>query len=475
MDSIYDIMSRASALRRETQADSITPEDVGGIQYDTLAYLAEMERSLDGLGIRKVYATKDAMEVDTAPVGHNGKPLRLGQLVVVYDPATPQAEGMGAVYAWQNPGWVPVGSIGDVLSQLATEVAERKAADEALRRMLAPELRFEDIDAIPASAEAAVAMAKDLRHSRYTVTQSMVSGKATLKVGVLDMFSDNMGHQLTEVLTTHYLVETVDGKTSVAKGHDDNNVYTYVRSYHIQGGNSPTPTGAWGEWGQAYMTYKDMLQYSKGVKERMDALEKTAPTAAQKLVLETLPQDIADGSSFGVVAGEGAVTIEFDNVHNGGGEDGYQPVPQELELPAATAEKAGVMTAADKRALSAASVRREVLEFGGSEAVGEVLPSSTMAAVTVVYDATGNRFVGKVRTQNGFAYYNYWDGAEAWGEFSDGGIVPQAGRLYVDTVADGIYRWDADGGALRPLTGGGGSASVEAITNPEIDEITDGN
>ena len=469
MDSIYDIMSRASALRRETQADSITPEDVGGIQYDTLAYLAEMERSLDGLGIRKVYATKDAMEADAAPVGYNGKPLRLGQLVVVYDPANPQAEGMGAVYAWQNPGWVPVGSIGDVLSQLATEVAERKAADEALRQMIAPELRIEDIDSIPASTADAVAMAKDLRRSRWTVSAKRGEG-VVLNVGVMDILSDNMGHQLTEVFTTHYVVETKDGRT-VAGSHDDNKVFTYVRSYHIQGGTSTTPTGTWGAWEQAFLTYKDMQLFGESVKGKIDALEKTAPTAAQKLLLETLPSDIADGSSFDVVAGEDAVTIGFDNVHTGGGDDGYQPVPQELELPAATAEKAGVMTAADKRELAAAAVRREVLEFGGSEAVEAVLPSSVTGEVTVVYDTTGNRFVAKVGTQGGFVYHNNWEGAQAWGEFTADGYLPQGGRLYVDTVADRIYRWD--GQALRLLTGGGGgSASVEPITNPEIDEIT---
>ena len=54
MDTIYNLQRRAASLRSKTQTDSITPEDVGGLQYDTLAYLADMEQNLDGLGIRKV-------------------------------------------------------------------------------------------------------------------------------------------------------------------------------------------------------------------------------------------------------------------------------------------------------------------------------------------------------------------------------------------------------------------------------------
>ena len=64
MESIYKLQERASALRNKTQIDSITPEEVGGLHADTLAYLADMEQNLDGLGIRKVYVSVTAMEAD---------------------------------------------------------------------------------------------------------------------------------------------------------------------------------------------------------------------------------------------------------------------------------------------------------------------------------------------------------------------------------------------------------------------------
>lgn len=137
MDSIYKLQQRASALRNKTQIDSITPEEVGGLHADTLAYLADMEQNLDGLGIRKVYVSVAAMEADkTAPIGTNGKALRLGQLVTIYNASAPTTEGTGNVYAFQKPGWLLVGNIGGIYelkAQIETEAAVRKSKDEDLQ------------------------------------------------------------------------------------------------------------------------------------------------------------------------------------------------------------------------------------------------------------------------------------------------------------------------------------------------------
>lgn len=121
MDTIYNLQRRAASLRSKTQTDSITPEDVGGLQYDTLAYLADMEQNLDGLGIRKVYLSVTDMQADGAPVGTNGKALRLGQLVTIYNPSAPTADGTGNVYAYQKPGWLLVGYIG-LLSGVSADI-----------------------------------------------------------------------------------------------------------------------------------------------------------------------------------------------------------------------------------------------------------------------------------------------------------------------------------------------------------------
>lgn len=69
--------------------------------------------------------------------------------------------------------------------------------------------------------------------ARYVVLykyRSMID----FKIGVLDMFSDSMGHVLTQVLTT---TQQIDEDGQMTTGHQDNNVNQYYRSY-----NKTSPT-----------------------------------------------------------------------------------------------------------------------------------------------------------------------------------------------------------------------------------------
>lgn len=126
MESIYKLQQRAETLRRKTQVDSISPEEVGSLHADTLAYLADMEQNAEGLGIHKVYKSFAAMNADSsAPVGTNGKPLRFGQLVAVYDKDNQSQAENGNIYAFQKgaeAGWLLMGnlnSIGEVNDKLS--------------------------------------------------------------------------------------------------------------------------------------------------------------------------------------------------------------------------------------------------------------------------------------------------------------------------------------------------------------------
>ena len=148
MKTIYQLQQIADRLRAATEVNSISPEDTFGLQSDILEYMADMEQNAEGLGIHKVYASYAAMVVDaSAPVGSNGKALRFGQLVVIYNSSnTTQAES-GNVYAWQkgNTGaaaWLLMGNLGSVyalqsqidslLSSLADEESARTSADNNL-------------------------------------------------------------------------------------------------------------------------------------------------------------------------------------------------------------------------------------------------------------------------------------------------------------------------------------------------------
>ena len=100
MTTIYELQQRAKMLRTKTQTGSITPDEVGSLHEDTLAYIATLEQSLGSLGIKKVYPSKSAMEADTTPVGNNGKAIRYGQLVCIYDHAHLDSADNGDVYVF---------------------------------------------------------------------------------------------------------------------------------------------------------------------------------------------------------------------------------------------------------------------------------------------------------------------------------------------------------------------------------------
>lgn len=119
MESIYSLQQRADTLRQKTLVDSISPEEVGSLH-------ADMEQNAEGLGIHKVYKSFAAMNADSsAPVGTNGKPLRFGQLVAVYDNDNQSQAENGNIYAFQKgaeAGWLLMGnlnSIGEVTAKIA--------------------------------------------------------------------------------------------------------------------------------------------------------------------------------------------------------------------------------------------------------------------------------------------------------------------------------------------------------------------
>ena len=140
MDTIYSLLKRAKELKEKSQVDSITPEEVGKLHEDTLAYIASLEQSADGLGIKKVYQSKSTMEADTDPVGTNGKTLRYGQLVSIYDDAHTDSSENGNIYAYQNPGWLLMGkvsggaglSIAQEAGDSVTSVMSQKAVTDAV-------------------------------------------------------------------------------------------------------------------------------------------------------------------------------------------------------------------------------------------------------------------------------------------------------------------------------------------------------
>jgi len=113
MPNIIDILARALSLRQETELNSITPNRAGGIMYDTLLVLNQMQLEGGALLISKVYASVAAMEADTTPTSDlTGRALKPGQLVVIV-PSDPSSADLGSIYRYNGPGsWTYTGKTG---------------------------------------------------------------------------------------------------------------------------------------------------------------------------------------------------------------------------------------------------------------------------------------------------------------------------------------------------------------------------
>lgn len=105
MTTIYDIKKRAQQLSEKTDSETISPQEVGGLFSDMADYTNDVEVNGSFLGIRKTYTSVSAMEADKNPVGDDGKPLKKGQLVNIYNQDDPSSADNNKVFSWQNPGW----------------------------------------------------------------------------------------------------------------------------------------------------------------------------------------------------------------------------------------------------------------------------------------------------------------------------------------------------------------------------------
>lgn len=143
--NIYDLISRAQKLRKETQLDSVSPDRVGGLHEDTLKYINEFQLLASSPSLHKIYASVSAMRSDKSPKSDlTGKPLKPGQLVVIV-PASQSDATAGDVYRYDGPSgntsaWTFVAKIGAVpadaeLSATSANPVQNKVVTEKLTEL----------------------------------------------------------------------------------------------------------------------------------------------------------------------------------------------------------------------------------------------------------------------------------------------------------------------------------------------------
>ena len=139
MTNIYNLQERANALRKRYIAASITPEEVGGLISDTLEFISLMERNTSSLGITKVYNSIATMEGDKSP-NVDGKPLRQGQLVSIYNAENKADIHNGDIYMYDKDGWSFISNIANVIVGSSPWQAYSGAKGQTLEENLAQEI-----------------------------------------------------------------------------------------------------------------------------------------------------------------------------------------------------------------------------------------------------------------------------------------------------------------------------------------------
>lgn len=118
----------------------------------------------------------------------------------------------------------------------------------------------------------------------------------------------------------------------------------------------------------------------------------------------------------------------------------------------ATSKNAGLMSSEDKshldfiydadnrkiNTLAIPGEMKQVLEFSGFVSVNVTMIGSSNNAA-IYFNTKTNTFVAK----SGLNYCGTWTGAENWGNQENNGVVPVAGKIYVN--GGNMYRWDGIG------------------------------
>lgn len=120
--------------------------------------------------------------------------------------------------------------------------------------------------------------------TQYKVVQT--TGRNTYSVGQLEMWSDNMGHQVTQVFVTNMTPNT-EGKMD-GTNHHDGKMYQYYRFYNraMPSTDSGITKGTWSEWRPGADDY--VLEAVKTVSQMANEnVELVAPTISGTFTVKT--------------------------------------------------------------------------------------------------------------------------------------------------------------------------------------------
>lgn len=238
METIYDLKKRAKELSEKNEVNSVSPVEVGNLIDDTLNIIDEYNKNVVGLGIRKTYSSIASMQADgTDPVGNDGKPIRFGQLVSVYDESNPDSEENGGVYAFQSPGW-----------KLATTTAINVVSEYGDSEIEVISQKF-----FSDNVQHVVSGRIDIGNGMSVLDEYNSPAKCGWYVLTLNgmpayhllITSDSMRHVVTQFIYGNSVINE-DGEI---ESHQDYSTTILTRTYNINAPMLPDiPARTWGKW-----------------------------------------------------------------------------------------------------------------------------------------------------------------------------------------------------------------------------------
>lgn len=177
MGTIYELKKRAKELSQKRDVNSVNPSEVGGLIDETLDTINDAEKNQVGLGIRNTYLSVAKMNADaTSPNGSDGKPLKFGQIVTVYDESKPDSTDNGSIYAFQYPGWKLVSTTGNL-----SRYAKKEDVENAVSLAGQAKTSAENATTIAAEAKDAAGESKETAESAQTTASEAQSTASEAK------------------------------------------------------------------------------------------------------------------------------------------------------------------------------------------------------------------------------------------------------------------------------------------------------
>lgn len=209
----------------------------------------------------------------------------------------------------------------------------------------------------------------------YAVTSDDIP---SVIIGIMQVFSDNASHVITQILTTHCAYSTSTKDFNFSGSHSHKEIYQCYRTYNIAAQDLSNEAGTWSKW-EPFVD-ATILSLIDALSTEINKLKSTTVTLGDdgKVKSSQLPSYLDDVVEFAEIK----ETVEIQ--------------PTSL----------------------------------GSQQAGKV-----------VYVSSINQFAFSPLslTEDNAKYYNNWVGRD---NYADDSFVPLTGKIFVDSSTDKIYRWN---------------------------------